>query len=95
MAISSLETIYDTLLAVPGMHDKVKIDLKIPRRTVLLLTEVITRGMDQKSETGKPVIRISKESEEELNTIISETLEKAGLTELSSKLKNLTKSYEG
>ncbi|MEB2776342.1 hypothetical protein SYJ56_13550 [Algoriphagus sp. D3-2-R+10] len=89
MAISSLETIYDTLLAVPGMHDTVKIDLKIPRKTVLLLTEVITRGMEQKSESGKAAIQISKESEEELNTIISESLEKAGLTILSSKLKGL------
>ena len=90
MAISSLETIYDTLLAVPGMHDTVKIDLKIPRKTVLLLTDVITRGMEQKSESGKNPIRISKESEEELNTIISDSLEKAGLTLLSSKLKNLS-----
>ncbi|MCE7053673.1 hypothetical protein LZF95_03215 [Algoriphagus sp. AGSA1] len=90
MANSSLETIYDTLLAVPGMNDTVKIDLKIPRKTVLLLSEVITRGMEQKSEPGKNPIRISKESEEELNTIISDSLEKAGLTTLSSKLKRLT-----
>ncbi len=90
MAISSLEIIYDTLLAVPGMNDTVKIDLKIPRKTVLLLSEVITRGMEQKSEPGKNPIRISKESEEELNAIISDSLEKAGLTTLSSKLKRLT-----
>ncbi|MEB2779916.1 hypothetical protein U3A58_05870 [Algoriphagus sp. C2-6-M1] len=90
MAISSLETIYDTLLAVPGMHDTVKIDLKIPRKTVLLLTEVIARGMKQKSESGNPAIRISKESEEELNTVISESLEKAGLTILNSKLRNIS-----
>ncbi|MDR7131672.1 hypothetical protein J2X69_004036 [Algoriphagus sp. 4150] len=89
MAIPPLETIYETLLAVPGMHDPVKIDLKIPRKTVLLLTEVITRGMEQKSESGKVVIQISKQSEEELNTIISESLEKAGLTELSQRLKKL------
>ena len=90
MAISPLETIYDTLLAVPGMHDTVKIDLKIPRKTVLLLTEVIAIGMEQKSELGNPAIRISKESEEELNTIISESLEKAGLTILNSKLRNIS-----
>ncbi|WP_339880812.1 hypothetical protein [uncultured Algoriphagus sp.] len=90
MSSTSLETIYETLLAVPGMHDLVKIDLKIPRKTVLLLTEVITRGMDQKFESGKNPIQISKESEEELITIISESLEKAGLTELSSKLKALS-----
>lgn len=91
MSITSLETIYETLLAVPGMHDTVKIDLKIPRKTVLLLTEIITRGMEQKSESGKTFMHISKESEDELTIIISESLEKAGLTELSSKLKNLTK----
>ncbi|WP_225586956.1 hypothetical protein [Algoriphagus sp. Y33] len=45
--------------------------------------------MEQKSESGKPAISISKESEEELNTIISESLEKAGLTELSQRLKKL------
>lgn len=72
------------------MNDTVKIDLKIPRKTVLLLSEVITRGMEQKSEPGKNPIRISKESEEELNAIISDSLEKAGLTTLSSKLKRLT-----
>ncbi|WP_339878824.1 hypothetical protein [uncultured Algoriphagus sp.] len=90
MTIPSLETIYDTLLAVPGMHDTVKIDLKIPRKTVLLLTEVITLGMEQKSESGKNPFRISKESEEELNIIIADSLEKAGLTTLSSKLKELS-----
>lgn len=87
MANTSLKTIYETLLAVPGMHDPVKIDLKIPRKTVLLLAEVISRGMMQKTDIENGILHISKDSAEELNTIIHESLEKAGLTELSKKLK--------
>lgn len=90
MANSSLETIYETLLTVPGMHDTVKIDLKIPRKTVLLFTEVLSRGIEQKSSSANAVTNITKESQEELKAIISESLEKAGLTALSSKLKELT-----
>ncbi|PZX57613.1 hypothetical protein LV84_01741 [Algoriphagus ratkowskyi] len=90
MAISSLETIYETLLAVPGMHDTVKIDLKIPRKTVLLFTEVLGAGIKHSKTPESGITKISKESEEELNTIISDSLDKAGLTELSHKLKNLT-----
>jgi len=89
MATSPLDTVYETLLAVPGMHDPVKIDFKIPRKTVLLLAEVISRGMNQKTDLENGLLQISKESADELNTIIKESLEKAGLTELSQKLKKL------
>lgn len=89
MATSTLDTVYETLLAVPGMHDTVKIDLKIPRKTVLLLTEVIIRGMNQKTDLENGLLQISKESEEELKSIIKDSLEKAGLTELSLRLKKL------
>lgn len=92
MANSNLETIYETLLAVPGMNDPVKIDFKIPRKTVLLLAEVISRGMNQKTDLENGILQISKESAEELNTIIRESLEKAGLTDLSQKLKKLQSS---
>lgn len=90
MSSTSLETIYETLLSVPGMNDLVKIDLKIPRKTVLLFTEVLAHGMLQNATQEKGGKKISKESEEELNIIISESLEKAGLTELSAKLKALS-----
>lgn len=92
MANASLETIYETLLTVPGMHDPVKIDFKIPRKTVLILAEVISRGMNQTTELENGILFISKDSAEELNAIIKESLEKAGLTELNERLKNLNQS---
>jgi len=84
-----LDSVYETLMAVPGMHDSVKIDFKIPRKTILLLTEVIARGMNQKTDLENGILQISKESADELNSIIKDSLEKAGLTELSQRLKNL------
>lgn len=86
MATSTLDTVYETLLTVPGMHDSVKIDFKIPRKTVLILAEVISRGMNQTTALENGILSISKESAEELNTIIKESLEKAGLTDLHHKL---------
>ncbi|WP_026953492.1 hypothetical protein [Algoriphagus vanfongensis] len=89
MANSTLQLIHETLLAVPGMNDPVKIDFKIPRKTVLLLAEVISRGMNQKTDLENGLLQISKESAEELSTIIQDSLEKAGLTELNQRLKKL------
>lgn len=89
MAATSMEILFETLLAVPGMHDPVKIDLKIPRKTVLLLTEVIARGMNQKTDLENGILRISKESAAELQTIIDECLEKSGLTSLNAKLREI------
>ena len=89
MANSTLQLIHETLLAVPGMNDAVKIDFKIPRKTVLLLAEVISRGMNQKTDLENGLLQISKESAEELSTIIQDSLEKAGLTELNQRLKKL------
>lgn len=93
MATSQLAIIYETLLAVPGMNDNVKIDLKIPRKTVLLFTEVMRRGMEKGDSNSNYEIlsKLSGEAITELNAIINDSLEKAGLTELSIKLKSLSK----
>lgn len=88
-----LNTIYETLLSVPGMNDNVKIDLRIPRRTVLLFTEVLREGMIQldNSDTYCLASVLKDEGNEEIKTIIADCLEKAGLTELSTKLGDYSK----
>ena len=47
---ASQESLYDTILSIPGMNDTVKIDLKISRRNVLLLNRVIERGLTNNPE---------------------------------------------
>jgi len=34
--------IYDTIMSIPGMNEKVKIDMKSSRKNVLLLNRVIS-----------------------------------------------------
>lgn len=93
MATNVLEKVYETLLCSPGMNEAVKIDVKINRKAVLLLSSVIEAGLT--SEEGKAAFGLlqlaPKEAVEELKQFTDECLKKAGLTELSEKMKSLTK----
>lgn len=82
---------YETLLCAPGMNDVVKLDLRIPRKNVLLLVKVIELGLQKKP--GEPVeglVRAAgKDSLEALQQIGSELLHKAGLSDMNDKLQTL------
>ncbi len=85
--------VFDTILSSPGMNDAVRIDMRISRKNVLLLTHVIEQGLTEKGE-GKGGLFASapEESRQELMDISNDFLDKAGLTELSEKLKSLASS---
>ena len=91
MAKDVLGTVYETLLCSPGMNEAVKVDLKINRKTVLMLGSVIERGLNSKDGDGLPglIDVIPKDVVEDLKTLAGDCLQKAGLTELSEKLKTL------
>jgi len=85
--------VYETLLASPGMSETVKIDLRVSRKTVLLLSGAIERGIQswQTDQQGLvPAEFAGKESLSELEGILSDCLQKAGLSALHEKLKNLS-----
>lgn len=84
---SELAKIYETLLTIPGMNEAVKISLKIPRKNVLLLNQVIERGLLVKAgEEGSGVIAVNKEATAAIQQIADELLEKSGLAEMKEKL---------
>lgn len=92
LTTNDVAKIYDTILCTPGMNDTVKIDLRISRRNVLLLKNVIERGLtikdaDEKSSNLLDIV--SKETLQELNNLSDDCLLKAGLTELNQKLNGL------
>lgn len=85
--------VYDTILSIPGMNEVVKIDLKISRKNVLLLNQVIERGLSAKDDDKSSALlgNVPEESLLELKNLSEECLQKAGLIELSEKLKALSK----
>ncbi|SOD17751.1 hypothetical protein [Pedobacter xixiisoli] len=93
MATSLVGQMYDMILLIPGMMEAVKIDLRISRKSVLLLSSVIERGLSGKDDEkdGGILASIPEDALVELKTIAQECLEKAGLTDLSSKLKLIGK----
>lgn len=87
--------VYDTILSIPGMNETVKIDLKISRKNVLLLTQVIDRGIAHEPGSGNEeslLNSVSSDSLQELKLLANECLQKSGLVELSERLTILASS---
>lgn len=92
LSTSEAGKVFDTVLSIPGMNEMVKIDLKISRKNVLLLSNVLERGLSKLEEDGDAGLlsKLPKEVFGDLTQIVSDCLEKAGLSELSGKLKSLS-----
>ncbi|MDB5159429.1 MAG: hypothetical protein JWR50_4136 [Mucilaginibacter sp.] len=91
MTTSEVAKVYETVLSIPGMNEGVKIDVKINRKAVLLLHSVVTTGLNAKDgETGELLKLLPVDTVEEIRALNDEFLKKAGLSELSEKLKGLS-----
>lgn len=80
----------DTIMSIPGMNEQVKIDLKISRKNVLLLSHVIERRLLESD--GSPSVLLRRTAEEnisELRQLSADCLSRAGLTEFNEKLSAL------
>ena len=80
--------IFDTILSAPGMNETVKINLKISRRNILLLSSLIDRGLAAKTDDKSFSVlnSVPEETLAELKAFGADCLEKAGLIELNEKL---------
>ena len=83
-----LSLLYETLLSAPGMNEVAKMDLRIPRKNVLLLAKVIEKRLQAKpGEQVDGLLRAAgNNSMEELQRISGELLQKAGLADMNEKL---------
>ena len=93
LTTNDIAQVYDTILSIPGMNETVKIDLKISRKNALLLNRVIERGLtnNPQEQSSNLLDIVPEETPKELTELAEDCLKKAGLTELSDKLKSLKK----
>lgn len=84
--------VFDTVLSIPGMSEAVRIDLKISRINVLLMSHIISKGLDEKLDDGGLLSIISDEEVQALKSLSQECLQKAGLVALNEKLITLSSS---
>jgi hypothetical protein len=91
LSTKDVAIIYETLLTSPGMNDSVKIDLRLPRKNVLLLTKLIELGLVLKDDTSQNGLlnAFTNDTLEEVKNITADLLSKAGLTETYNKLNSL------
>ena len=78
--------VFDTILSIPGMSEMVRMDLKISRKNVLLLSHLIEKGLLSENDESSLLGSITAEGLEELKNLSKECLIKAGLVELNDKL---------
>ena len=91
MAMNVLSKVYETLLCSPGMNEAVKIDVKVSRKAILLLSSVIENGLNKEANQGQELLGLVPPDDlKELIAFSEECLKKAGLTELNEKMKTLT-----
>lgn len=90
LTTTDIAQVYDTILSIPGMNENVKIDVRISRKNVLLLNRVIALGLTVKGDDKSPNIlsAVPEDVLKELTLFAEDCLKKAGLTELSEKLKS-------
>jgi hypothetical protein len=95
LTTNDMAQVYDTILSIPGMNETVKIDLKISRRNVLLLNRVIERGLTLKQDDKSSNLLdiIPEDTLQELTSLADDCLKKAGLIELSEKLKSFNNGH--
>ena len=91
MNVKDLTSVYDTIMSIPGMNDQIKIDLKISRRNVWLLTQAIRRALRIPGDESNPdLIDIaSNESKDELLALSADCLQKSGLVDSNDRLAKL------
>lgn len=91
LTTNDVAKVYDTILSIPGMNETVKIDLKMSRKNVLLLNSVIERGLAAKDDdkSSNLLNNVPEDSLNELKALANDCLQKAGLIDLSEKLKML------
>lgn len=88
MEDKDLKWVYGTVLSAPGMEELVKLDFKASRKVILLLGEVIGRGLTAK---GNGLLEsVEKDLLKELQTINESFIGRAGMTELEKNLRQLS-----
>ncbi len=83
--------LYETLMSAPGMGDRIKLDIRLPRKSVLLLAKVIEKGLQTKpGDTLEGLLLAAGEgSAEQLRELGAEVLAKSGLSNMATKLQIL------
>lgn len=76
---------YGLLLTVPGMNEVVKLEMKLERRKVLFLCQLLTSALGDSKSAVLEVM--TKEDVESMSVVLESCLDKAGLAALFKMLK--------
>jgi hypothetical protein len=91
MTTNEVARVYDTLLSAPGMEDAVRIDMKIPRKQLLVLNHILS--LPDLSKASELLGHLEGELFAGLRELGKTFLEKSSLVEFNAKF--MTVNQEG
>jgi len=90
MPAKEIFRIYDAVLSSPGMEDLVRIEIRMSRKNILLISRLIEYGLNGDENTGDDIFsQLFKDKMEEINLIREDLLKKGGLSDFYNKLKSV------
>lgn len=87
--------VFETILSTPGMNETVKMDLKISRKNVLLLSHLIQDGLKIREGSSMLLESVSEQRRAEMEGLSEEFLQKAGLIDVHEKLAEISALIKG
>jgi hypothetical protein len=91
MTTNEVARVYDTLLSAPGMDDGVRIDMRIPRKQLLLLNHIL--NLPELSKASELLKHLEGGLFDTLKELGNTFLEKSSLVEFNAKFMNV--NHEG
>jgi|GEM_PF-1979893 len=90
MTREEMAWLYDAVLSVPAMEEKVKkLSLQPSRKLVLILSQVIDKAIEVKKGEGSGLLSFYPEQIEGLKELRKDLLDQAELTVFADKLKGV------
>ena len=85
----NISLVYETLLASPGMNDHIKLDMRVSRKSLLLLAACVESQIKHTNTASADLQNyFGEETAQETEKLITACLAKAELTTLHNKLKS-------
>lgn len=87
---SEAATLLDIILTAPGMEGEIKIPIAISRKNILILSQVVERGLEAIKDGDSGLLaNVPAEALQEVKIFSDQCLEKAQLADLNRKIQQL------
>ena len=88
--VKEVSAFFEALLSAPGMNEKVKLNMRLSRRDVLLLVSVLSNGTNHVNSSEELVSMFNEACVEVAGRVEFEMLEMSGMADLLERIRAIS-----